>query len=298
LRLGTRGSALALVQAEAVAEALGGAELVVIRTSGDEGGGPQNGAGPTVSDKSRFVREIEQALIDDRVDLAVHSAKDVPGEIEEGLALVGATARADPYDAFVGPAESIGDIRPGARIGTSSLRRRAALAALRGDVEVVELRGNVDTRLRKLAEGEVDGLVLAAAGLERLGRADEISFRFTAAQMTPAPGQGIVALEAVGGDEAPAQAAGAITDHDALVELSAERAVVRMLGATCNTPIGILARLGDGTLTLHGFIGMPDGSQHWKGSIEGDPTQPVAVAEALVAQMRAAGADKLLDALR
>ena len=151
MRIGTRGSALALAQAGTVAEAVGDAELVVIRTSGDEGGP----AAAAPDDKSRFVREIERALLDGEVDLAVHSAKDLPGELPERLALVGVPAREDPADAWIGPGESIAEVPEGARVGTASVRRRSQLLALRPDLEVVELRGNVDTRLRKLGAGEV-----------------------------------------------------------------------------------------------------------------------------------------------
>ena len=162
IRLGTRGSALALAQAGIVAEALGGAELVAIATGGDRGAGAQ--------DKSRWVDAIEEALLAGEVDLAVHSAKDVPGELGEGLALIAAPRRGEARDALCG-ARALGDLPPGARVGTSSLRRRAALLAARPDLDVVALRGNVDTRLRKLAAGEADAVVLAKAGLDRLGRA-------------------------------------------------------------------------------------------------------------------------------
>lgn len=192
LRLGTRGSALALAQAELVAKALGDAEIVTIRTSGDEGtrrDPPADGGAPG-GDKARFVREIERALIDGEVDLGVHSAKDLPTELPDGLELAGVPAREDPRDAYVGDASSLGDVPEGSRIGTSSLRRRAQILALRPDVEVVEVRGNVDTRLAKLEAGDYDGLVLAAAGLRRLSRAEEIAFPLELGDFVPAPGQG------------------------------------------------------------------------------------------------------------
>ncbi|MGH2840557.1 MAG: hydroxymethylbilane synthase, partial [Solirubrobacteraceae bacterium] len=166
MRIGTRASALALAQAGMVAELLGPeAKLVRVTTSGD-----RDRAG---NDKERWVKELEQALLDGEIDLAVHSAKDVPSELPDGLELVGAPRRADPYDALVG-AGSIDALGAGARIGTSSLRRAAQLRALREDLDVVAIHGNVDTRLRRLDEGELDALVLAAAGLVRLGRADAI----------------------------------------------------------------------------------------------------------------------------
>jgi hydroxymethylbilane synthase len=283
LRLGTRGSALALAQAEAVAELLGGAEVVPVSSRDGEAG-----------DKSRFVRGVEEALLDGEVELGVHSAKDLPGELPGGLKLVGVPAREDPADAYVGDASSLDEIPEGARIGTSSLRRRAQLLAIRPDLDVVELRGNVDTRLRKLADGECDGIVLALAGLRRLGRESEAAFSFDVEDMTPAPGQGALALEGREGEDELDERAGAITDRSALVELTAERAVVGLLGASCHTPVGVVARLGDGELRMEGFAGMPDGSSWVRDAVTGDPDQPVAVGNALAERMLGAGAGTLL----
>jgi hydroxymethylbilane synthase len=291
LRIGTRGSALALTQARGVAEALGSdAELVPIRTSGDEGA-PRE---PGVDDKSRFVREIERALLDGEVDLAIHSAKDVPGELPDGLALIGVPAREDPADAWLGAGGSLAEVPEGARVGTASLRRRSPLLALRPDLEIVELRGNVDTRIRRLADGDLDGIVLAAAGLRRLGRESEISFRFGLDELTPAPGQGSLALEGRLDDPVSAERAAALTDREALIELTAERAAVTGLDASCQTPVGVCARHRDGLLTIRGYAGMPDGSEHVAGSVEGDPEQPVALGEALVEMLSAAGALEIL----
>jgi hydroxymethylbilane synthase len=283
LRLGTRGSALALAQAERVAAALGGAEVVPVRTADGEPG-----------DKSRFVRGVERALLDGEVDLAGHSAKDLPGDESDGLALVAVPGREDPADAWVGPASSIDDVGEGARVGTSSLRRRSQLLALRPDFDVIGLRGNVDTRIGKLQAGDADGIVLAAAGLHRLGRAGDIAFRFTADQMVPAPGQGSLAIQARVDDPDATRAAGAITDRAALVELTAERAAVAALEASCDTPVGICARHMEGTLAVAGFAGLPDGSEWVRDAVRGDPDQPVALAEALVERMAAAGAHDIL----
>jgi hydroxymethylbilane synthase len=284
LRLGTRGSALALAQAELVAGALGGAEVVPVRTGdGDPG------------DKARFVRGVERALLDGEVDLGVHSAKDLPGDLPEGLGLVGVPARGDPRDAFVGAAASLGELPAGARVGTASLRRRSQLLAVRPDLEVVELHGNVDTRLGKLAAGEYDGIVLAAAGLRRLGSEAEVSFTFEVDELTPAPGQGSLALEARAGDADSAAAAAGITDPDALVELTAERAAVGALGATCRTPVGICARLVGEELVVLGFAGMPDGSEWVRDRVAGDAGQPAAIGEALAERMLAAGAGEILE---
>jgi hydroxymethylbilane synthase len=283
MRLASRGSALALAQAEHVAAALGGAEIVTVRSGDGEPG-----------DKSRFVRGIEQALLDGAADLGVHSAKDLPGELPDGLELVGVPGREEPADAFVGPAASLGEIPEGARLGTSSLRRRAQLLALREDIEVVPLRGNVDTRLKKLAAGECDGVVLAVAGLARLSRADEIAFRFDLGDLTPAPGQGCLALEARADDAETAAAAARISDRGALVELTAERAAVGSLGASCETPVGVCARFDGSELVVQGFAGLPDGSEWIRDQVAGDPEQPAALGEALAERMSAAGAGDIL----
>ncbi len=294
MRIGTRGSALALTQARTVADAIGAAELVPIRTTGDEGS-PAAATAAALDDKSRFVREIERALLDGEIELAVHSAKDLPGELPDGLGLVGVPVREDPADAWIGAGGSLAEIPPGARVGTASLRRRSQLLALRPDLEIVELRGNVDTRIRRLRERELDGIVLAAAGLQRLGRAAEISFRFSLDELTPAPGQGSLALEARADDLDSAESAAQITDREALVELTAERAAVAGLEASCDTPVGVCARHVDGVLVVRGYAGLPDGSEHVSERIEGDPAQPVALGDALVERMSAAGARELLS---
>lgn len=263
----------------------------MIRTSGDEGGP----AAATGADKSRFVREIERALLDGEIDLAVHSAKDLPGELPDGLALAGVPAREDPADVWIGPGGSVAEIPAGARVGTASVRRRSQLLALRPDLEVVELRGNVDTRLSKLATGAVDGIVLAAAGLVRLGRGQEAGFRFGLRPLTPAPGQGALALEARIGNREALTAAAGLTDRAALVELTAERAVVAALGASCDTPVGACARHDGDALVIRGYAGLPDGGEHVYDEVRGAAAQPVALGEALVERMVAAGAAELLE---
>ncbi len=284
VRLGTRGSKLALAQARAVADALGDAEVVAVRSADSEPG-----------DKERFVRGVERALLDGEVDLGVHSAKDLPAQRPDELRLAGVPAREDPRDAYVGAAAALGDVSPGARIGTSSLRRRSQLLALRADLEVVELRGNVDTRLRKLAAGDYDGVVLAAAGLRRLGRESEISFTFAIDEMTPAPGQGSLAIEARRDDATAASHAARISDRAALVELTAERAAVVALGASCQTPVGVCARLGEGELAVYGYAGLQDGSEWVRDRVAGDPEQPAALGAALAERMIAAGAGDVLE---
>jgi hydroxymethylbilane synthase len=285
LRVGTRGSALALIQAESVADALrvGGAEveIVTITTLGDRGA--------AVLDKSRWVSELERALLDDRIDLAVHSAKDVPAELPPGLELVAVPPRADARDAFCGAA-GLSALPDGARVGTASLRRTAQLRAARPDIEVVELRGNVDTRLRKLAEGQADALVLALAGLDRLGRADAVS---AIADFVPAAGQGALALEGRIGELAADPRLDAARDPVAGACVSAERTLVHALGASCQTPIGAHARRReDGLLELVGWVGLPDGSEWLRDEVTG-PAEDVGARCA--ERMLAAGARELLD---
>jgi hydroxymethylbilane synthase len=250
MRLGTRASALALAQAEWVAARLGGdVEIVKITTLGDRGAATE--------DKSRWVSELEHALLDGRIDVAVHSAKDVPTDLGDDLDLVAIPERADARDVICGAA-SLAALRPGARIGTSSVRRAAQIRSLRDDVEVVELRGNVDTRLRKLAEGQVDALVLARAGLERLGRDSETGGVLD--ELVPAAGQGALALEARHDSLDPSSLTHVI-DVATAACVQAERELVHALGASCHTPVGAYARLLHGDVVeLVGWVGLPDGS--------------------------------------
>jgi hydroxymethylbilane synthase len=286
-RLGTRASALALAQAGTVSRALSGAEIVPVKTADSE-----------VGDKARFVRGVEEALLAGDVDIGVHSAKDLPGERPDGLEIVAIPGREDPADAFVGPAASLGEIGQGARIGTASLRRRSQLLALRPDLEVVELRGNVDTRLGKLAAGECDGIVLAVAGLRRLGRGEEIAFAFTPDEMTPAPGQGSLALEVREGDEATRYAASQLGDRAAIVEFTAERAATVALGATCDTPVGVLARAEGDDVTIDGYAGAPDGGDSVRDRVEGSARDAAALGRELAERMLRAGAAEILEGLR
>jgi hydroxymethylbilane synthase len=297
IRLGSRGSALALTQAGAVRErleALGEqVEVVRISVAGDE---RRRGSSPSsvpAGDKARFVKEIEEALLAGEIDLAVHSAKDVPGELPEGLAIVGVPERADPRDALCG-LPSLDALPEGAVVGTASLRRRAQLLATRPDLDVRELRGNVDTRLRRLGEGELQAIVLAAAGLDRLGRSE--GEPIPESTMTPAPGQGSLALEARTSDQRAGELARQLTDRTALVELTAERALVSALDASCQTPVGAHARLAGDVLELAAFAGMPDGSAWVRDALTGDPDEPAALGHAVGGRMLAAGAGELLAA--
>lgn len=295
MRIGTRGSVLALTQAEWAAGLLGGAELVVIRTSGDEGSARGTGGAGAPNDKARFVREIEQAVTAGDVDLAVHSAKDVPGELPDDLRIAGVPAREDARDAWCGSAGSLDEVPEGARVGTSSLRRQAQLRARRPDLQVSALAGNVDTRLRKLAEGQFDGIVLALAGLRRLGRENEASFAFHPSEMVPAPGQGSLALQVRADNTAMLERAAAVTDRAALVELTAERAVVATLGASCMTPVGAHAQLGGDRLRVWGFAGLPDGSEWVTDDLSGPADDPAGLGQEVGDRMREAGATELLQ---
>lgn len=294
IRLGTRGSVLALTQARIVADAIGGAEIVPIKTSGDA---TKAGSAKTQvpGDKTRFVKEIEQALLAEEVDVGVHSAKDLPDEFPGGLEVAGVTKRETPLDAYVGKGGSVKEIPEGAKIGTSSLRRQSQLLSLRPDLEVVGLRGNVDTRLRRLEEGELDGIVIAAAGLRRLGRQDEIAFLFQPWQLTPAAGQGAIALETRADDERARDAAVRATDRTAVAELLAERAVLAPLEASCHTPVGALAETKGPRLTLTGFVGLPDGSETVRDSVEEIEAVGEAAGRNLAERMIEAGAADILE---
>lgn len=278
MRIGTRGSALALAQAQMVADALGGdAEIVPITTTGDRH--------RDLADKAKWVTELERALVEGTIDVAVHSAKDVPTTLPEGLALVGCLPREDPRDAVCGVLRVDG--RP-ARVGTSSLRRAAQLRAAAGTdgddgFDVVEIRGNVDTRLAKLATGEVDGVVLALAGLKRLGRDDAVD---DVLDLVPAAGQGTVVLEARAGLDV------GLRDTATWRALTAERACVHALGADCASAVGAHLR-EDGTLVA--WVGAVDGATWLRDELRttGDDG-PVALGEAVGARLLSAGAAEIL----
>jgi hydroxymethylbilane synthase len=298
MRIGTRASALALAQAQLVADALVHAgeaaaageeiEIVPLQTSGDRG---RRGG-----DKSRWVDAIEDALERGEIDLAVHSAKDVPGELREGLALLGAPPRAPAEDVLCGAA-TLQELPLGARVGTSSLRRSAQLRAAREDLEVSSMRGNVDTRLRKLAEvdAQLDAIVLARAGLQRLGREDALGAVLHPADFVPAPGQGVLAIEGRAGDGRAQEAVRAIADQPTLSCLLAERALARELDASCRTPLGAHAAPGgDAGLRLRAWVGLPDGSAWISDELDGAPEAPEELGREVARRMRSAGAAELL----
>lgn len=283
IRIATRNSALAKAQAGQVAALLGGGELVEVSSDGE------------VGDKARFVRGVEKALLAGEAKVGVHSAKDLPAEMPDGLVIAAVPQREDPADVWIGSGGSLDDVPEGARVGTASLRRRAQLLATRPDLEVSELHGNVDTRLRKLGEEELDGIVLAAAGLKRLGREGEVSFALPAETMVPAAGQGALVLQARGDDEDAIDAAAAIGDQTALRELTAERAVVALLDATCATPIGVHAEVDGSQLTIDAFVGLPDGSEWIRDRVAGSADEPAAAGALLAERLLSAGARDVLD---
>jgi hydroxymethylbilane synthase len=283
MRIATRGSALALTQARYVADLLGGAELLEASSDGEPG------------DKSRFVRGVERALLAGEAEVGVHSAKDLPAEMPEGLEIAGVPEREDPADVWIGTGASLDEVPEGARVGTASLRRRAQLLAVRPDLRIEELHGNVDTRLRKLAEGELDGIVLAAAGLRRLGRESEIGFALTVEQMCPAAGQGALALQVRTGDAEAGDAAASVNELKAMRELTAERTVVALLQATCNTPLGVHAQVEEEALTIDAFVGLPDGSEWIRDRLEGRAEEPALAGAELTQRLLGAGAREILD---
>ncbi len=287
MRVGTRGSELALIQARQVVERLEAqgvrAEIVVVSTVGDRG--------EAFSDKARWTSELELALLDGRIDMAVHSCKDVPGVLADGTLLAAITTREDPRDVICG-APSLDALAAGARVGTVSLRRAAQVKALRPDLEIVEMRGNVDTRLRKLAAGDADAIVIASAGLVRLGRMDAAGGVLDT--LVPAPGQGALAVQVGMLDSGVFEAVQKLTDPAADMCIRAEREVGLVLGASCHTPIGVYGVPGaeQGTVKLQGWVGLPDGSEWISDSLVGPWAT---VGGELAERMIAAGARDLLD---
>jgi hydroxymethylbilane synthase len=294
LRIGTRGSALALWQANHVKARLEGlgqpVEIRTITTSGDR---TLDRRLEAVGGKGAFLKEIEEALLARDVDLAVHSLKDVPTQLPAGLELCAFLERADPRDALVSRSGAGLDALPrGATLGTTSLRRQSQLRARRPDLVVADLRGNVDTRLRRLREGAFDAVLLAAAGLTRLGRAGEITEILDPDVLLPAPGQGVVALECRAGD-GRVQATVASLHHEPTARaVTAERAFLARLGGGCNVPLGALAQADGGGLRLRAFVGREDGSAALRSSSQG--VDPQRLASAVAEDLLSRGARELL----
>lgn len=315
MKIGTRGSALALAQARLVTQRISpwslgdaGLEVIVVNTSGDGLRVGERAGG----DKSRWVAELEHALLAGEIDLAVHSAKDVPGDLVDGLRLLGSPERDAAEDALIGAA-TLEDLPEHGCVGTSSVRRTAQLLAARPDLEVISLRGNVDTRLRKLAKdvstederpprrqpGQFDAIVLASAGLRRLGRRADIGCALDVERFVPAPGQGALALQARSGDEATRAIVAGMIDAEATACLTAERAVARALGASCNTPLGAHATPADrGCLRLRAWVGLPDGSEWVSDELVGGLHDAAELGARVAERLTTAGAAELLRRAR
>jgi hydroxymethylbilane synthase len=299
--IGTRGSALARWQAAEVGRLLRAAhpgldvsEKIVV-TQGDR---VQTGPVIDLGGKGVWVKEIEEGLLAREIDVAVHSMKDVPAELAPGLAIVAVPTRADPRDAIVSrDGGGLAALPAGSRVGTSSLRRVCQVRADRADLSVEILRGNVDTRLRKVAEGVVDAAVLASAGLDRLGFSARIAERLDTTRMLPAIGQGALALEARADDPRVVALCRALADPAAEVTTAAERALLAGLGVGCRTPVAGHATLDDGRLTLTGLVGRPDASEMIKDAVSGGPADAAALGAELARRLLARGADRILREL-
>jgi len=291
LRIGTRRSRLALAQAGEVAERLARAgiesELVPMATSGDRGA---SAASSPSGVKGLFVAEIVRGLQAGVVDLAVHSAKDLPASDEEGVVVAAVPPRADPSDLLVTRDPTL---RREAMVGTSSVRRRAQLVALRPELRFVEIRGNVDRRLRMVEDGELDGVVLAAAGIARLGVTPPSS---EVLPIVPAPGQGCLALQARADDRATREAVASLDDPESRMAFEAERSVVTLLGGGCALPLGALATITGDTVRLVALVADPDGSRILRA--ESEAATPDMVAEAVASELLAGGAGEILAAIR
>ncbi len=295
--IGTRGSLLALTQTRwAVArlkENWPEAELKIktITTRGDRGADPR--------EQNIFVGELEDALRSGEIDIAVHSLKDLPTTQPEGLMIAGVPRRVDPRDAFVGRngVLKMNDLPRGARVGTSSTRRKAQLLAWREDLEVVPLRGNIDTRLKKLVSEDLDGIILAAAGLLRLDMRNRISEFVDSEILLPSPGQGALALEVREGDDMADELAYSLNDASTRARVLAERGFLHGLGAGCLAPVGALAHLQDDLLILDAALYSADGKTIIRGEVEGSPSEAWEMGLELAKDVVAAGGREILDSL-
>ena len=294
LRIGSRGSQLALWQANHISALLRGqgheVEIEIIKTTGDK---ITDVALAQVGTKGMFTKEIEDALAEGRVDVAVHSLKDLPTELPSGFELVAITQRVNPRDVLLSVNyHSVRSLPKGARVGTSSLRRQAQLKVARPDLVIHPLRGNVDTRIRKLEEGEYDAIILAAAGLTRLGKTELMKEVLSEDFMCPAAGQGALGIEIRAGDVTTANYVAFLNDAEARAATTCERALLNKLGGGCQVPIGAFAEVKDGVLSLTAIVAQPDGSlilrEHQSG------TDPIALGEAVGETLLLRGATKIL----
>ena len=303
LRIATRKSHLALWQAEHVAALLRAAhpglavELVPLVTQGDR---IQDRSLAEIGGKGLFIKELEVAIEEHRADIAVHSMKDVPTQMPPGFTIGAVLTRADPRDALItrNGVSRIEDLPRGALIGTSSLRRQAQLCALRPDLKIEALRGNVDTRLRKLDQGDMAAIILACAGLIRLGLESRITGRLDPKQCLPAVTQGVIGIECRGNDARTLELLAALEDAATRVVMRAERAFSHHLGGSCQSPIAAYAELNANQIELHGLVAEPDGSRLLRDSMNGAANDPEALGIRLAERVLAAGAGALLERLR
>lgn len=302
LRIATRKSQLALWQAEHVAQLVRRSqpdmvvELLAMSTKGDR---IQDRSLAAIGGKGLFIKELETALEDRRADMAVHSMKDVPGDLPDAFVIAAVLPRLDARDALISScALKLEDLPQGARLGTSSLRRQAQLLAARPDLKIEALRGNVDTRLGRLDAGELDAIVLACAGLIRLGLESRITARLDPQVSLPAVGQGVIGIECRADDSSTRNALHALEDAATRSAVEAERAFARRLAGSCQSPIGAYARMERDQLRLDGLVAEPDGSRLLRDSITGSSANPRILGEQLAERVLAAGAGELLRRLR
>lgn len=298
LRIGSRGSKLALWQANFIQQELARtqkvtAEIQIIKTSGDRF---QQAPVGQIGLKGVFIKELEDALLEKRVDLAVHSMKDVPTEIPVGLTIPAVYRRVDVRDCLISRDRVPFRMLPqGARVGTSSLRRQSQLLRMRQDLRVSELRGNVDTRLNKLDRGEFDAILLAKAGLDRLGFSDRITEVFSAEELLPAVGQGALAMECRADDKEVIECLAKLDDAETRAGVEAERALLARLEGGCQVPLGAYGRMVDGKLRLDACVLSPDGSQSVRDSSSGDAAEAPKLGKLLAEKLLSRGAGKILE---
>lgn len=304
LRLGTRGSLLALTQSRTVAQAVERASgrsvsLVTIQTTGDR---RLDRPLSQIGGKGLFTKELDVALLEGSIDFAVHSLKDLPTEVEEGLEVAVIPEREDPRDVLIGPdgggAISLSSLPAGARVGTSSLRRRALCLAFRPDLRVTDLRGNLDTRIRKVDEGEVEAILVAGAGVRRLGLTRRIGDWVEGGAWLPAPGQGALGVVTRAGDGETAAALAPLHHSDTARAVRAERALLHALEGGCQVPVGALAIPFGDRIRLRGVVASPDGRRVVVGEGTGEAGSPEALGRAVAADMVSRGADAILDEVR
>jgi hydroxymethylbilane synthase len=299
--IGSRGSKLAMWQTHFVASELQSRfdieiEIKRIKTQGDK---ILDSPLAMIGGKGLFVKEIETALSEGEIDLAVHSMKDVPTELPEGLVIKAMTTRVDPRDVLISR-DKIGlmDLPSGAVIGTSSLRRQAQLRHIRSDFKMADVRGNLDTRLKKMEDGHYDAMVLAAAGIDRLGYSDKITERIPTELMVSAVGQGSIGIEVRADDREVAEYVWALNDEDSFAAVTAERALLAQLQGGCQVPIGALGRIVDGQLQLDGIVAALDGKRIFRDQLAGKPGDAVLIGQRLASTLADAGAEEVLAEIR